>query len=69
MKRSYFGVISLCAILFMDIVFMQLLVHQYFHQNYKIVLLFMFCNIILFPIALYIYKQEINKGGQSHEKK
>ncbi|WP_226035907.1 hypothetical protein [Aquibacillus saliphilus] len=63
MKRSYLGVIILCLILAMNIVFTQLIVHQYYHENYQNVLIYMGINIILFPIAILVYKKEKNKGG------
>jgi uncharacterized membrane protein len=66
MKRSYVGVIAMCCILMLNIVFTQLLVHQFFYENYDAVLVYMGLNIILFPIALLIYKKEKNKGGSSH---
>ncbi|WP_186576359.1 hypothetical protein [Aquibacillus kalidii] len=69
MKRSYVGVISLCLVLFLDIVFMQLLIHQYFFENYLVTLIFMAGNILLFPIAFLIYKKEKDKGAESHAKK
>ncbi|WP_077356627.1 hypothetical protein [Virgibacillus halodenitrificans] len=63
MKRSYIGVITLAIILFLDIVCMQLLVHQFFYENYGNVLLYMTIMIILFPVAFIIYKKEKHKGG------
>ncbi|MGO4547988.1 hypothetical protein AB4Z29_24645 [Paenibacillus sp. 2TAB23] len=58
MKRSYRGVIMLCVVLFLNIVCTQYVVNHYFHQKYELVLVFAVLNIILFPIALYIYKKE-----------
>jgi uncharacterized membrane protein len=66
MKRSYVGVIAMCCVLMLNIVFTQLLVHQFFYENYDAVLIYMGLNIILFPIAIWIYKKEKNKGGNSH---
>ncbi|MBB6454027.1 hypothetical protein HNQ94_002478 [Salirhabdus euzebyi] len=63
MKRSYVGVIGLLIILGLNIVFTQLLVHQFFYENYEAVLLYMGINILLFPVAIFIYKKEKNKGG------
>lgn len=63
MKRSYLGVILLCAILFADIVLMQMAVHQYFYENYVATLIFVGVSILLFPIALIVYKSEKDKGG------
>ncbi|WP_240374931.1 hypothetical protein [Bacillus piscicola] len=64
MKRSYVGVIGMCAILLLNIIFTQLLVHQFFYQNYDAVLIYTGINIILFPIAILIYKKESRKGGR-----
>ncbi|MCT2535901.1 hypothetical protein NC661_08265 [Aquibacillus koreensis] len=68
MKRSFVGVILLCAILLMNIVFLQLLVHQYYFENYVAVLTYMGIMFLLFPLALWIYKKEKYKGDHSHEK-
>ncbi|MFD1037755.1 hypothetical protein ACFQ3N_04935 [Virgibacillus byunsanensis] len=68
MKRSYVGVISLCVILALNIIFMQLLVHQFFYENYDGVLIYMGINILLFPIAIFIYKKEKHRGGQTNGK-
>ncbi|MFC4559567.1 hypothetical protein ACFO3D_15310 [Virgibacillus kekensis] len=68
MKRSYLGVISLLAVLFMNIVFTQLLVHQFFYQNFGDVLLYMSFNLLLFPLAVLIYRKEVNKGGSKNAK-
>ncbi|WP_101845431.1 hypothetical protein [Halobacillus sp. Marseille-P3879] len=70
MKRSYLGVIALCTTLLLNIVFMQLAVHQYFYENYAATLIYTVLNIMLFPLAVIIYKREKNKGGsQSDEKR
>ncbi|MFG6115983.1 hypothetical protein SAMN05421743_10969 [Thalassobacillus cyri] len=63
MKRSYVGVLILAAILLMNIVFTQLVVHQYYYENYGVTLLYAGLNILLFPVALFVYKNEKNKGG------
>jgi hypothetical protein len=63
MKRSYVGVLLLMIILAMNIVFTQLLVHQYYYEDYVATLMYTGFNILLFPIAIYIYKKEKNKGG------
>ncbi|MEC5425507.1 hypothetical protein QGM71_18675 [Virgibacillus sp. C22-A2] len=68
MKRSYAGVIGLCIILMLDIVFLQLLVHQFFYENYGMVLLYMGLLFVLFPIAVFIYKKEKNKGANANGK-
>ncbi|AND40969.1 MULTISPECIES: hypothetical protein [Bacillales] len=60
MKRSYLGVIILAAILMMNIVFTQYMVHQYYYENYVNVLIFGGLNIVLFPLAVFAYKKTIN---------
>lgn len=68
MKRSYVGVIGLSIILLLNIIFTQMLVHQFFYQNYGIVLVYMGINIVLFPVAVLIYRKEIHKGGSTDVK-
>ncbi|UII57688.1 hypothetical protein LS684_09820 [Cytobacillus spongiae] len=58
MKRNYIPVIMLCVILLLNIVFTQYMVHQYYYENYTIVLTFVGLNILLFPIAMMIYKRD-----------
>ncbi|KAF0824588.1 hypothetical protein ACOSZF_07325 [Cytobacillus firmus] len=60
MKRKYLGVIILAAILMMNIVFTQYMVHQYYYENYENVLIFGGLNIVLFPLAVFAYKKTIN---------
>ncbi|MEH6987766.1 MULTISPECIES: hypothetical protein [Bacillales] len=60
MKRRYLGVIILAAILMMNIVFTQYMVHQYYYENYENVLIFGGLNIVLFPLAVFAYKKTIN---------
>lgn len=60
MKRSYLGVIILAAILMMNIVFTQYMVHQFYYENYVNVLIFGGLNIVLFPLAVFAYKKTIN---------
>ncbi|UOR10848.1 hypothetical protein [Halobacillus amylolyticus] len=63
MRHRHLSMIILCAILFLNITFMQLTVHQYFYENYVAALVYTAINLILFPIALIIYKRDKNKGG------
>ncbi|MBM7554187.1 hypothetical protein [Thalassobacillus pellis] len=63
MKRSYLGVLALSAVLMLNIVFTQMVVHQYYYENYAITILYACVNILLFPIAILIYKKEKNRGG------
>ncbi|MCP1308807.1 hypothetical protein [Paenibacillus tyrfis] len=59
MKRSYRGVILLSVVLLLNIIFTQYTINHYYFENYKLVILFAALNVILFPIALFIYKKEV----------
>ncbi|KZE84012.1 hypothetical protein [Paenibacillus elgii] len=59
MKRSYRGVILLSVVLLLNIIFTQYTINNYYFENYKLVILFAALNVILFPIALVIYKKEV----------
>ncbi|MCZ8515268.1 hypothetical protein O9H85_23205 [Paenibacillus filicis] len=58
MKRSYLGVILLCLVVLLNIICTQQVVNNFFYDRYERVLLFAGLNILLFPIALWIYKRE-----------
>ncbi|PFO08941.1 hypothetical protein COJ85_02225 [Bacillus sp. AFS076308] len=60
MKRSYVPVGLLLAVLMLNIIFTQYMVHQYFYQNYSNTIIAAVINVILFPIALLIYKKGVN---------
>lgn len=64
MKRSYVPVGLLLAVLMLNIVFTQYMVHQYFYQNYMNTIIAAVINVILFPIALLIYKKGVNINDQ-----
>ncbi|KMY54269.1 hypothetical protein AC623_10255 [Bacillus sp. FJAT-27231] len=66
MKRSYLSVAVLCAILMMHIVLTQFMVHQYFFGHYVTVLIYCGFNILLFPIALFVYQQDRKRKGVHH---
>lgn len=58
MKRSYLGVILLCLVVLLNIICTQQVVNNFFYDRYERVLSFAGLNILLFPIALWIYKRE-----------
>jgi hypothetical protein len=58
MKRSYAGVILLCLVLLVNIVFTQQVVNNYFYERYAQVILFASLNVLVFPVAFLIYKKE-----------
>ncbi|MWC29893.1 hypothetical protein [Paenibacillus sp. MMS18-CY102] len=62
MKRSYRGVIYLSFVLLANIVFTQQVVNAFFYEQYEKVLLFAGLNVILFPLAIWIYRRERNVG-------
>ena len=59
MKRSYLPVALLLAVLMLNIIFTQYMVHQYFYENYTNTIIAAVINVILFPIAFLIYKKGV----------
>ncbi|MDR6124964.1 multisubunit Na+/H+ antiporter MnhB subunit [Bacillus sp. SLBN-46] len=59
MKRSYIPVAFLLAVLMLNIIFTQYMVHQYFYENYTNTIIAAVINVILFPIAILIYKKGV----------
>lgn len=62
MKRKQVHFVALCLILFLNIIFTQYMVHQYFYQNYQNAIIFGLLNIVLFPVAIMIYKSDRKVG-------
>jgi hypothetical protein len=58
MKRSYVGVILLCIILFLCIVFTQKAVNAYYFDHYRSVIIYSVLNMLLFPTSIMIYRRE-----------
>lgn len=58
MKSSYRGVVSLCLVVFLSIVCTQQVVNNFFYERYEDVVMFAIFNVLLFPIAISIYKRE-----------
>ncbi|RHW41507.1 hypothetical protein D1B31_07225 [Neobacillus notoginsengisoli] len=58
MKPSTLNFVLLCAILMLNIVCTHFMVQQYFFENYANSLIFGALNIVLFPLALTIYKRD-----------
>jgi|UPI000416A3DE hypothetical protein len=69
MKRDYISVAILCAILMLNIIFTQYMVHQYFYEHYTNTIISGVVNILLFPAAIFVYKrdQKVQKGMKFHE--
>jgi hypothetical protein len=59
MKRSYVSVALLLAILMLNIIATQFMVHQYFYENYTNTIVAAVINVILFPCAFLIYKKGV----------
>ncbi|KAA9022580.1 hypothetical protein [Niallia endozanthoxylica] len=57
MKNKHVGVVILCAVLMLNIIFTQFMVHQYFYENYVNTIIFGGLNIILLPLAIYVYQK------------
>ncbi|MCM3726239.1 hypothetical protein M3226_11140 [Neobacillus cucumis] len=60
MRRSYVPVGLLLAVLMLNIIITQYMVHQYFYQNYTNTIIAAVINVILFPVAFLIYKKGVN---------
>ncbi|MFB9324873.1 hypothetical protein ACFFSY_02815 [Paenibacillus aurantiacus] len=58
MKRSYRGVIYLSLVLLLCIVCTQQVVNAFFYERYALTLLFAGLNVVLFPVALWLYRRE-----------
>jgi amino acid permease len=58
MKRNYVSVFLLCAVLILNIIFTQYMVHQYFFEHFLNALIAAIINILLFPVAFIIYKND-----------
>jgi hypothetical protein len=64
MKRSYRGVILLSFVLFLNVVCTQYTINHYYYEKYELSILFAILNILLFPLALFIYRKEVKKVGK-----
>jgi hypothetical protein len=60
MNRSYLPVAILLAVLMLNIIVTQYMVHQYFYQNYVNTIVAAVMNVVLFPLAFLIYKKGVN---------
>ena len=58
MKRSWRGVILLCLVLLLNIVFTQQTVNAFFYDRFATVLIYCGLNVLTFPLALWIYRKE-----------
>jgi hypothetical protein len=62
MKLKYLSVVLLCAVLMLNIIFTQYMVHQYFFARFQNTLMAAIINVLLFPVAFFIYKYDKNKS-------
>ncbi|GAA0324722.1 hypothetical protein GCM10008967_14140 [Bacillus carboniphilus] len=60
MKRSYRGVLLLLIVLMLNIIITQKAVFHFYYENYSTTIFLATLNVILFPLALWIYKKEKN---------
>ncbi|MGG0719340.1 hypothetical protein ABE096_17320 [Robertmurraya massiliosenegalensis] len=58
MNHRLVNFVLLLICLMLNIVFTQKMVHQYKFENYDTAILFCVLNLIVFPIALFIYKRD-----------
>lgn len=69
MNHRLVNFITLLICLFLNIVFTQKMVHQFKFENYDIAIMYCVLNLILFPIALFVFKRdekqsEVNRREQ-----
>lgn len=62
MKLKYLSVVLLCAVLMLNIIFTQYMVHQYFFAHFQNTLMAAIINVLLFPVAFFIYKYDKNQS-------
>jgi membrane protein YdbS with pleckstrin-like domain len=60
MKLKFLPVAYLLAVLMLNIIATQYMVHQYFYQNYPNTIIAAVVNVLLFPVAFLIYKKGVN---------
>lgn len=60
MKLKFLPVAYLLAVLMLNIIATQYMVHQYFYQNYTNTIIAAVGNVLLFPVAFLIYKKGVN---------
>lgn len=65
MNHRLVNFISLLICLMLNIVFTQKMVHQFKFENYDGALIYCVLNIIIFPIAIFIYKRDQSKSDVS----
>lgn len=61
MKRSWRGIGLLGLLLLANIVFTQQTVNHYYYEQYEMTIVFAALNILVFPVAYFIYKKEVNR--------
>lgn len=59
MKRSYRAVVGLSIVLLLNIICTQYAVNTYYYEKYEQTILFAVLNILLFPVAVLIYKKGV----------
>ncbi|WP_134682771.1 hypothetical protein [Brevibacillus migulae] len=62
MKRSYRGVLLLCLVLFLNLLFTQYTVNLFFAQRYELTIVLAAANLLTFPLAWFIYRKEKRAG-------
>jgi hypothetical protein len=60
MKHKFISVALLLAVLILNIIFTQYMVHQYFYEHYTNTIVAAVINVILFPVAFVIYKKGVS---------
>lgn len=56
MKRKHVYFTALCIILLLNVIFTQKMVHQFFYEQYTNTIILGLLNVVLFPLAILIYR-------------
>lgn len=65
MNHRLVNFITLLVCLMLNIVFTQKMVHQFKFENYEGAIVYCVLNLILFPIAFFIYKRDTKRSDVS----
>ena len=63
MKRNYRGVLAMCLVLFANLCFTQYTVNMYYAQRYEAAIACAVLNVLLFPVAIFIYRKDKQERG------
>lgn len=65
MNHKLVNFITLLICLMLNIIFTQKMVHQFKFENYEGAIVYCILNLIVFPIAFFIYKRDTKQSDVS----